>query len=315
MAWQDLQLAECRWIDIVSPTEADFKNVAKEFNLPEKLVLNCLDPDYLPYAEVTPEYKFIVLRLQDTGCSKLSNTIHELTTKVALFVVGQNIISLHRQNMTEIADIAYQVQNTKDRVMNCPYVLRCFFEKTIKSFEKPITDLEQIADQFEEKVFKERKTKDHLREGFVIKRRSSAYKKVIKFTIEAFKKAHASTVISNASFILERLDRLSFYSEEIYENVNTLLNLHISIESQKINEASYRTNEIMRVLTVLTIFFLPLNFIAGVYGMNFDVIPLAKHPEGFWISLVLMACVSLGLLTYVLKKGWFTKPPVYKDDV
>ena len=57
-----------------------------------------------------------------------------------------------------------------------------------------------------------------------------------------------------------------------------------------------RTNDIMRTLTVLTAIFLPLNLITGVFGMNFDALPLIHDATGFWIAAGLMLAVAIGLL-------------------
>ncbi|HEY1078684.1 MAG TPA: CorA family divalent cation transporter, partial [Bdellovibrio sp.] len=73
------------------------------------------------------------------------------------------------------------------------------------------------------------------------------------------------------------------------------------------NEASYRTNEVMRVLTVFSIFFLPLNFIAGVYGMNFENMPELKAPNGYYMTLAVMAFVVVSITYWMYKKGWLKK--------
>jgi magnesium transporter len=52
-----------------------------------------------------------------------------------------------------------------------------------------------------------------------------------------------------------------------------------------------------------------LNFIAGVYGMNFEQMPLVKSAEGFWVSIGIMIFICVGLLIYVVQKGWLSPPP------
>ena len=64
----------------------------------------------------------------------------------------------------------------------------------------------------------------------------------------------------------------------------------------------------MRVLTVFSIFFLPLNFLAGIYGMNFEHMPELKHPHGYTTVLLMMGLISLGIFIWVHKKGWLKEP-------
>ncbi|WP_435355579.1 magnesium/cobalt transporter CorA [Emticicia sp. SJ17W-69] len=63
-------------------------------------------------------------------------------------------------------------------------------------------------------------------------------------------------------------------------------------------------NEIIKIFTVVTICFLPPTLIAGVFGMNYQVIPSSNHPYGFWIAVGLMVCSSLGFLFFFKRRKW-----------
>ena len=65
-----------------------------------------------------------------------------------------------------------------------------------------------------------------------------------------------------------------------------------------------RTNDIMRTLTVLTAVFLPLNLITGIFGMNFELMPLLKHPEGFWLAMLMMVGVAFGLIWWFRRRRY-----------
>jgi magnesium transporter len=85
---------------------------------------------------------------------------------------------------------------------------------------------------------------------------------------------------------------------ESYRDVlSGLTELHIS-------SIGLRTNEIMRVLTVISSIFIPLTFIAGVYGMNFTHMPELSKPWGYGGCLMLMAIVAIGQLLYFKKRNW-----------
>lgn len=84
-----------------------------------------------------------------------------------------------------------------------------------------------------------------------------------------------------------------------------LVDLHLSL-------VGFRTNEVMKVLTIISTIFLPLSFIAGVYGMNFDVEKPTNMPElswtyGYLFSLGVMAVSALGMLVFFRRKGWIGK--------
>ena len=85
-----------KWLDLVSPEINTLEAIATELNLPRKLLVNCLDPDYLPHTETYGENRFIVLRLMEPKTLNTADTVQELTTKIVLFITPEKIISIHR---------------------------------------------------------------------------------------------------------------------------------------------------------------------------------------------------------------------------
>ncbi len=91
--------------------------------------------------------------------------------------------------------------------------------------------------------------------------------------------------------VLEHIERVVHHVRRLEQNAETAVQMHFSVQSN-------RTNDIMRTLTVLTAIFLPLNLIAGIFGMNFEFIPLLHRESGFWWAMGTMAltAVLLGVL-------------------
>ena len=82
-----------------------------------------------------------------------------------------------------------------------------------------------------------------------------------------------------------------------YDICGDLINGYMSVTSHQLNAT-------MRVLTVITALFVPLTFLAGIYGMNFEYIPELKADNGYFILLGVMAVVSVVLLIVFKKKRW-----------
>jgi len=91
--------------------------------------------------------------------------------------------------------------------------------------------------------------------------------------------------------VLEHIERVVHHVRRLEQSAETAVQMHFSAQS-------HRTNDIMRTLTALTAIFLPLNLIAGIFGMNFDFIPLLHIYSGFWWAMGSMALIAsaLGLL-------------------
>ena len=76
---------------------------------------------------------------------------------------------------------------------------------------------------------------------------------------------------------------------------------------------SNRANDIMRTLTTLTAIFLPLNLIAAVFGMNFDVLPLVHKQDGFWWALGAMGLIGAALLVFFWRRRYIEKSSLLDD--
>lgn len=79
-----------------------------------------------------------------------------------------------------------------------------------------------------------------------------------------------------------------------------IANLYYAIQGQ-------RMNEIMKVLTVTSAIFIPLTFIVGVYGMNFEYMPELKWPMGYFLIWGLMLAIAIGLILVFWKRGWLKR--------
>lgn len=116
---------------------------------------------------------------------------------------------------------------------------------------------------------------------------------------------------------IEKLDDLLFgnnnriFTRDLYdhtikvvETVEIFRDMTSSLLDLYINSVSNKMNEIMKVLTIMTSIFIPLTFIAGVYGMNFNNMPELQYKYGYFVILGVMAVVVLGMLYYLKRKKW-----------
>ena len=85
--------------------------------------------------------------------------------------------------------------------------------------------------------------------------------------------------------------------ESLRDRISEMLDIYLSSTSNKLNE-------IVRVLTVISTIFVPLTFIVGLYGMNFQNMPELQHPLGYPAVLTVILIVALSMLVYFRKKKW-----------
>jgi magnesium transporter len=98
--------------------------------------------------------------------------------------------------------------------------------------------------------------------------------------------------------IYDHLVRLHDLSEATRDVISDALQTYLSV-------ASNRLNEVMKILTIISVIFLPLSFLASLYGMNFDYIPLLHSPFGFAIICAICLIIAVGMLWMFKIRGWF----------
>jgi magnesium transporter len=97
--------------------------------------------------------------------------------------------------------------------------------------------------------------------------------------------------------VLEHIERVLSHVRRLEQSAEAAVQMHFSA-------VGHRTNDIMRTLTVLTAIFLPLNLITGIFGMNFEGLPLIHKQGGFWVAVGVMVAVGLSLGGFFWRKRY-----------
>ncbi|ART49934.1 magnesium transporter CorA family protein [Acidovorax carolinensis] len=100
--------------------------------------------------------------------------------------------------------------------------------------------------------------------------------------------------------VLEHIERVVHHVRRLEQSTETAVQMHFSVQSN-------RTNDIMRTLTALTAVFLPLNLIAGIFGMNFEFVPLVHKQDGFWWAMGSMITIAVGLVSLFWRKRYLAR--------
>ena len=104
---------------------------------------------------------------------------------------------------------------------------------------------------------------------------------------------------ARARDVVEHIDRVLRHAQRMEQTAETAVQIHFSAQGN-------RTNDIMLVLTAITAIFLPLNLITGIFGMNFDRMPLLQNDAGFWIAMIGMALIALIMGLWLWRKRYLS---------
>ncbi|AMO22995.1 magnesium transporter CorA family protein [Ramlibacter solisilvae] len=112
--------------------------------------------------------------------------------------------------------------------------------------------------------------------------------------------AERDSLLARARDVVEHIQRVVHHVRRMEQGAEMAVQIHFSA-------LSHRTNEIMRVLTALTAVFLPLNFITGFFGMNFEFLPLIHSATAMWVMLGVMATVSVVVVAVFWRKRYLAR--------
>jgi len=277
-----------KWIDIENPNKNDLEKITSQYHLNYYLIKDSLERGHLPKYEKTYKIDFFIFRAYTSNVSLNIDEIGEMSNKIAFFILEDTLFTIHRAhfNFLNIHEEKHiKIQELFLRIVG----------SMMETFSKPTQDLSSKITDIEKTIF----LKDHrqvlLEELYFIKSQSRILRKVLHISQNVIEQVAEKYQQSyQYQDIKDQLLNLLTINEESVENSNQLMTTYLSISDQK-------NNEVVRLLTIFSAFFLPLTFIAGVYGMNFDFMPELKWKYGYLFSLMFM------LLIVVLIYLWFRR--------
>jgi magnesium transporter len=291
------------WIDITNPTKEELSEVAKKYNFDRRLVEDSLQPEHLPKYEMINNIQFLIIRVYSSKASSDADTIQELTDKIAIFIDISFIITIHRLEYDFLQEINHKHIDT-GHCQTTYDVLQRIINKALLTYEKPLGNLIDEVETFESKIFLEKKTPALLEDLYFTKRKAYVINKVANLSRTILDNLQNKINAPDLNNLRDTLLRIYTNSDQVVDHAVSLLNTYLSIQSQRTNEASQRTNEVVRVLTVFSVFFMPLTFIVGIYGMNFDNMPELGWSWGYYGVLALCVLVSAVIYVWFKRKGW-----------
>jgi len=285
------------WINFFQPNEDELKQLAENLGILPIYIQDILQTEHLPKVEQIGEgnYYFMIARVLDPDLGgKDFKLMHEATRKLAIFFKDDQVISIERGQfhwMDEmIAKGKTDFTYTSAFHLVCKLLKQCF-----KSFEPLILRLGSDLDFYEGTLSDNEKFPPFAKSLYNIRRKASILKRLfaVSHTLEDFLDDFSiSDPIAQDAIDMYR--RIEAMIEDINERAVSLINLNLAVSSQ-------RSNEVMRFLTIYSAFFMPLTFLVGIYGMNFQFMPELNWKWGYALCWLLM--IGLGIFHFV----WFKR--------
>ena len=231
--------------------------------------------------------------------------------RTAIFLKDNFVITMQERSGDVFNSIRESIRHNEGlfREKDADYLLYGLLDAIIGNYVPILENISSQMEILENKVLKD-KDKETLRRIHGIRRRILFARRTIFPLLEVFRRLR----LEGREFFKEETQG---YLEELYNHVMEILDI---IESQRdmanglveiyYSTISMRINEIIRILTVVSTIFIPLTFITGIYGMNFNPrvspynMPELNWYYGYPITLLMMLAIALGMLYYFKRKEW-----------
>ncbi len=304
-AWQRGSGARI-WTDIEDPTEALLEELLeRRFGFHELAAEDSLSPNTLPKYDAFPGYDFFVFRAVDVELREHRTQ----TLKLAAFLGPDFLFTVHAGALPAIDDAFSRLPNDLRMLNNGPdYLLYEIVDVMVDAHFPLLEKIEECVDALHEEIFRSSQPAQldellHLkRDVNALRRHSLPQRELLNLMSRG-----DSPVIQKQHLIYFR--DLYDHMFRISETIDSERDMISGTMEAYLSVIANRTNEIMRVLTVLSTIMLPLTLIAGIYGMNFEHMPELHWLHGYPFALGLMAATVLIMLAFFWRKGWIGKTP------
>ncbi len=299
----DIQNTNIRWILIDGLENVSLiEEIGKQFNLHPLILEDILHPNQLPKFEDYKEKIFIVLKKL-----KIKNEDYEtIETEQISLILGLNYVLTFREQKSNIFDPILErikVPKGKIRDMKSDYLLYALIDIIIDNYFILEESLGDFIEEIEEKLIEDPKI-ETLQAIYKLRKIVIDFKKSVWPMREVVNKLQReeSDLIGNEMQIylrdiFDHIFRLNDSLQNYRDIVSGMLEMYLSSVSNKMND-------IMKVLTIISTIFIPLSFLAGLYGMNFAFMPELRSPLGYPLLLAIMVLIGIGMLIFFRHKDW-----------
>lgn len=285
------------WVDIANADDSEKALLTTYFKFHHLAVEDCIHSLNKPKVDYYQDYSFFIL-----------NALHkeDLSPKEVSLFVGDNFVLSYHDEPSEEIDEAWNrvISNSSHWDKGPMFVTHQILDEIVDQFFPAAYDIEDKLDRLDNNI-DNKSVKKLINEVFEIRGDLLKLRRLVNSMRDLLYRILNSEKLSTFqdhklyfSDIYDHLLKLSDMVESSRDMTSDMRDSYLSVNSNRMN-----TN--MMVLTVITTIFIPLTFIAGIYGMNFKYMPELEWKYGYFIVLIVMAIIGFLMYLWFKKKGWF----------
>lgn len=289
------------WINIEGISQLSLmQQIGDCFGIHPLVLEDIVNTEQRPKTEEYEKYLFVVLR-------GLTPTTEGIAGEQFSLLIGENWVVSFQEGLgdDQFKSVRERLKNEQGglRSNGADYLGYTLLDLIIDNYFPVLENLADRIEDLEDRLMNS-PTPETLADIYHLKRELLLFHKAIWPLREVINSLirHESPLVQKSTFLYLR--DLYDHTIQVIETVETLRDMLSGMLDIYLSSASNRMNAIMKVLTIIATIFMPLTFIAGLYGMNFKYMPELEWHLGYPVVLALMAGVTIGMLIFFRKKKW-----------
>lgn len=291
------------WTNINGLNHVDaIEKIGNHYNIHPLTLEDTVNTSQRPKVEDYDNYMFVVLKML------YHDTNENVITEQVSFILGDNYVLSFQEAEGDVFDtVRDRIRFSKGRIrgLGSDYLLYALVDAVIDHYYIIVETMGNKIEDLEDNLFNGFSQEEISQEIQNLKREVLKVRRAI-FPLREI----ISKIEKNENELIK--DKTLHYFRDIYdhviqlsENIDIFREMTWSLMDMYMTALSNKMNEVMKVLTIIATIFIPLTFIAGVYGMNFDNIPELHYQYAYFILWGIMIVLFLAMVYYFKKKKWF----------
>ncbi|AXP82956.1 Magnesium transport protein CorA [Mariniflexile rhizosphaerae] len=290
------------WININGLNHVEeIEKLGNHYNLHPLVLEDIVSISQRPKIDEYEDYLFVVVKMLYID---KNDTI---ASEQVSFILGKGYVLSFQESEGDVFDaVRERIRQGKGRArsLQADYLLYILMDTIVDHYFTIIEDLGDKIEDYEDSIFSGQVNKTINKDIQDLKREILRVRRAIfplREVINRIEK-HESTLIlkKTKTFYRDIYDHLI----QVSENIDIYREMIWSLMDMYMTSISNKMNEVMKVLTIMASIFIPLTFIAGIYGMNFDYIPELHYKYSYFILWGVMITIFLAMLYYFKRKKW-----------
>lgn len=290
------------WININGLNHVNaIEKIGEHYQLHPLVLEDIVNISQRPKIDEYDDYLFVVLKML------YYDTNEKMVSEQVSFILGNEYVLTFQEAEGDVFDtVRDRIRQSKGRVRNtqADYLLYVLIDAVVDHYFSVIEVLSDKIEDFETAIFSgdvDTNTSQNIqnlkREILKVRRAIFPLRDVINRIEKNDKSLIQKKTLTYYRDIYDHLIQVTENLDIYREMIGSLMDMYMTTISNKMNE-------VMKVLTIMASIFIPLTFIAGVYGMNFDYMPELQYKYGYFIVWGVMIVLFIGLLIYFKRKKW-----------